>query len=62
VGWCVDGYVTSDPDDGGEMVLEMLVIFNQLTQLMAQEDFINISHRESFRSYFTKLVCSTAVF
>jgi hypothetical protein len=46
---------------GAEMILKMLVIFNQLTQLMAQEDFINFSHRESFRSYFTKLVCSTAV-
>jgi hypothetical protein len=47
---------------GAEMVIEMLVIFNQLTQVVAQENFINFSHCESFRSYFAKFVCSTAVF
>jgi hypothetical protein len=26
-------------------------IFNQLTRLIAREDFINVSRRESFRSY-----------
>jgi hypothetical protein len=31
---------------GREMVLETLVGFNELTRLMAREDFINISRRE----------------
>jgi hypothetical protein len=36
-----------------EMVLEtsVLSIFNQLTRLEAQENFINFSRRESFKSY-----------
>lgn len=36
---------------GTGMVAEMLVLVNQLTWLMAQEDLININHHESFRSY-----------
>jgi hypothetical protein len=32
------------------MVSEMSVIFNQLTRLIARQDFIDVSHRESFRS------------
>jgi hypothetical protein len=34
---------------GTEMVPETSVIFNQLKWLTAQEDFMNISRRESFR-------------
>jgi hypothetical protein len=33
-----------------EMVLEMSVIFNYLTLLIAREDFVKFSRRESFRS------------
>jgi hypothetical protein len=33
------------------MVPEMSVILNQLTWLIAQEDFINVSCHESFTSY-----------
>jgi hypothetical protein len=40
------------PDDG-DMVPETSVMFNQLTQLITQEDFINVSHCESFTSYTT---------
>jgi hypothetical protein len=36
---------------GTEMVSEMQVVFNKLTQLTAQEDFINVSCCESFTSY-----------
>jgi hypothetical protein len=43
----VSGY----PDDGDtEMVLET-VISNQLTRLMALDDFINFNLRESFRTH-----------
>jgi hypothetical protein len=38
---------------GTGMVPETLVIFNQLTQLIAWEDFINVSCHENFRSYKT---------
>jgi hypothetical protein len=34
-----------------EMVLEMSVLFNQLTLLIAREDFVDFSRRESFRAY-----------
>jgi hypothetical protein len=34
----------------------LLVIFNQLTRLIAREDFINFCHRESFRCYACKLL------
>jgi hypothetical protein len=34
-----------------EVFLETSVIFNQLTRLIAREDFINYNLRESFRSY-----------
>jgi hypothetical protein len=34
---------------GMELVPE-ISIFNELIRLIAQEDFINVSHRESFRS------------
>jgi hypothetical protein len=33
------------------MVPETSAIFNQLIQLIAREDFINVSRRESLRSY-----------
>jgi hypothetical protein len=46
----LDIQLNHSPDDGTEMVPEMLVISNQLTRLIAQEDFINVSHCESFRS------------
>jgi hypothetical protein len=36
---------------GTDTVPETSVIFNQLTQLIAQEDFINFSCHESFSSY-----------
>jgi hypothetical protein len=36
---------------GTDMVPETSVIFNQLTRLVAREDFINVSRLESFRSY-----------
>jgi hypothetical protein len=36
---------------GTEMVPETSVIFNQLTWLIAQEYFINVSCQESFTSY-----------
>jgi hypothetical protein len=39
---------------GMKLVPEMS-IFNQLTQLIAREDFIHISHRESFRSYIMQI-------
>jgi hypothetical protein len=39
---------------GTEKVLETSVIFNQLTWLIAREDFVNFSHHESFRSYNLK--------
>jgi hypothetical protein len=42
---------------GTEMVPEKSVILNQETQLIAQEDFINVSHCKSFRSY--KNTCTT---
>jgi hypothetical protein len=42
---------------GTEMVPEKLVIFNQLTWLIAQEDLINFSNCESFRSYILSYVC-----
>jgi hypothetical protein len=32
-------YLTSDADDGTEMMCETSVIFNQLTWLIVQEDF-----------------------
>jgi hypothetical protein len=35
---------------GMELVLETS-IFNELTWLIAREDFINVSHHESFKSY-----------
>jgi hypothetical protein len=34
-----------------EMVSEMFGFYPQLTQLVAQEDFIEFSRRESFKSY-----------
>jgi hypothetical protein len=34
------------------MVSETSVIFNQLTWLVAKEDVINLSRRESFTSHF----------
>jgi hypothetical protein len=37
---------------------ETYVIFNQLTRLISQEDFIFIRRRESFRSYIHILVYS----
>jgi hypothetical protein len=36
---------------GKEMVPATPVIFNHRTRLVAQEDFVNFSRRESFRSY-----------
>jgi hypothetical protein len=36
---------------GMELVLETSVIINQLTRLITQEDVINVSRRESFRSH-----------
>jgi hypothetical protein len=36
-----------------EMVSETLDFHPQLTQLVAQDDFIEFSHRESFKSYVT---------
>jgi hypothetical protein len=36
---------------GTDMVPEILVVFNKLTWLIAQEDFINISRHESIMSY-----------
>jgi hypothetical protein len=39
---------------GMELVPETL-IFNQLTWLITQEDFINVHRRESFRSYITTM-------
>jgi hypothetical protein len=38
---------------GTEMVPETSVIFNQLTWLIAREDYINFSRRETFTSYKT---------
>jgi hypothetical protein len=43
MGWC-ESYVTSDPDGGGQMVPEMLIVSNQLTWLLVQEDFISVVH------------------
>jgi len=34
-----------------EMFHEMLVVFNEVTWLVAQKGFINFSHRESITSY-----------
>jgi hypothetical protein len=34
-----------------EMVFETLGFYPQLIRLVAQEDFIEFSHRESFKSY-----------
>jgi hypothetical protein len=42
---------------GTEIVPETLVIFNQVTWLIAQEDFINVIRHESFRSY----ICCTSI-
>jgi hypothetical protein len=39
---------------GTDMVPEILVIFNQLIQLIAPEDFINFNCHESFTSYINK--------
>jgi hypothetical protein len=33
---------------GTEMVPETLVIFNQLAWLIAREEFVDVSHHESF--------------
>jgi hypothetical protein len=45
---------------GTELVPETS-IFKQLTRLIAREDFINVSRRESFKSYIVliSLVCET---
>jgi hypothetical protein len=45
---------------GTEMVPETSVIFNQLTRLVAWEDFIKVSRRESFGSY-GKLIAVMAI-
>jgi hypothetical protein len=42
---------------GTELVPETSVIFNQLTRVMAREDFINVSRRESFTSYIHSGSC-----
>jgi hypothetical protein len=42
---------------GTEIGPQTFVIFNQLTQLIAREDFINISRRESFKLYVIILSC-----
>jgi hypothetical protein len=39
---------------GTDIVPETSVMFNQRTQLIAREDLINFSLRESFRSYISK--------
>jgi hypothetical protein len=33
-------------------------IFNQLIQLLAEESFMNSSHRESIKSYSIDVVCA----
>jgi hypothetical protein len=38
-----------------EMVPEMSLIFNQLTRLIAREDFINVRRRKSFSSYKSRM-------
>jgi len=40
-----------------EMVLEMLVSYRHLTQLIAQEDFIEFSCWESSRLYIYIIIC-----
>jgi hypothetical protein len=47
---------------GTQMVSAMSVIFNQLTWLITQRDFINFSHCESFRSYITQFVTQEPMF
>jgi hypothetical protein len=37
-----------------EMVSKTLGFYPQLTRLVAQDDFIEFNHRESFKSYETK--------
>jgi hypothetical protein len=46
-----------DPDDRAGMVPDTSVLLNQLTWLIAREDFINASRRESFTSYKERMVC-----
>jgi hypothetical protein len=57
--WC-GSYITALMM-GTEKVPETSVIFNQLTRLIAREDFINVSHREIFRSY-KNISCFTALY
>jgi hypothetical protein len=42
---------------GTQMVRDALWVFNELTLLLAREDFINISCRESIASYIILGVC-----
>jgi hypothetical protein len=46
----------SIPDDGGEDVSETLAFCTELTQLVAQEDFITYSCHESFKSYLKEII------
>jgi hypothetical protein len=41
--------------EGLDIVPETYVIFNQLTRLIARENFINFSRRKSFRSYIRSM-------
>jgi hypothetical protein len=43
------------------MVPKTSVIFNQLTWLIDQKDFMNVSHPESFRSYKTISVLNVLI-
>jgi hypothetical protein len=36
---------------GTEMIAEVLVVFNEVTRLLAQEDIINVSGSKSSASY-----------
>jgi hypothetical protein len=45
-----------------EKVIEMSVIFNELTLLKAREDFVNFSRRGSFRCYInTPTYCGICI-
>jgi hypothetical protein len=53
--------IISNPDDGEGAGHTKTSIFNQLTGLITREDFINVSRRESLKSYEVLVICIYSV-